>query len=78
MSQSFNAQMWMQTVMKVLRSQGAVPRGQDPCLVFYMKGKKVPSADFNTLVKDAVQSAVDFAKLHLGPAKSQADSSSSR
>jgi alanyl-tRNA synthetase len=75
-SQSFNAQMWMQTVLKVLRSQGAVPRGQDPCLVFYMKSKKVPSADFNTLVKDAVQSAVDFAKLHLGPAKSQADSSS--
>jgi len=75
-SQSFNAQMWMQTVLKMLRSQGAVPRGQDPCLVFYMKGKKLPSADFNSLVKDAVQSAIDFAKLHLEPVKSQADSSS--
>jgi hypothetical protein len=41
-----------------------------------MKGKKVPSADFDTLVKDAVQSAVDFAKLRLGPAETQADSSS--
>jgi len=70
--------MWMQTVLKLLRSQGAVPRGQDPCLVFNMKGKKLPSADFNTLVKDAVQSAVDFAKLHLGPSKSQANSSSLR
>ena len=76
MSQSFNAQMWMQTVLKVLKSRGAAPRGQDPCLVFYMKGKKVPSADFDTLVKDAVQSAVDFAKLRLGPAETQADSSS--
>jgi hypothetical protein len=75
-SQSFNAQMWMQTVLKVLRSQGAAPRGQDPCLVFYMKGKKLPSADFNTLVKDAVQSAVDFAKLHIRPAKTQTDSTS--
>ena len=76
MSKGFNAQMWMQTVLKVLRSQGAAPRGQDPCLVFNMKGKKLPSADLNALVKDAVKSAVDFARLHLGPAKSQADSSS--
>jgi len=68
----------MQTVLKVLRSQGAAPRGQDPFLVFYMKAKKLPSAEFNTLVKDAVHSAVDFAKLHLGPAKTQADSSSLR
>jgi alanyl-tRNA synthetase len=75
-SQSFNAEIWMQSVLKVLRSQGAAPRGQDPCLVFNMKGKKLPSADFNTLVKDAVQSAVDFAKLHLGTAKTQVDSSS--
>ena len=78
MSQSFNAQMWMQSVLKVLRSQGSAPRGQDPCLVFYMKGKKLPSADFNTLVNDAVQSAVEFAKLRLGPAETQADSSSLR
>jgi hypothetical protein len=70
--------MWMQTVLKVLRSQGAAPRVQDPCLVFFMKGKKLPTADFNTLVKDAVQSAVDFAKLSLGPAKTQTDSSSLR
>jgi hypothetical protein len=68
--------MWMQAVLKVLRSQGAAPRGQDPCLVFNMKGKKLPSADFSTLVKDAVQNAIDFAKLHVGPAKTQADSSS--
>ena len=31
---------------------------------------------FNTSVKAAVQSAVDFVKLHLGTANSQADSSS--
>ena len=76
MPQSFNAQMWNQTVLKVFRSQGAVPRGQDPCLVFCMKGKKVSTITFNTSVKAAVQSAVDFAKVHLGTAKSQADSSS--
>jgi len=41
-----------------------------PCLVVCMKGKKIPSA----LVNAAVQSAVDFAKLYLGPAKSRVDS----
>jgi hypothetical protein len=63
-------------VLQVLQAQGAAPKGQDPCLVFYMKGKKLPSDSLSTLVKDAVQSAKDFAELHLGPAKNSVDSSS--
>jgi hypothetical protein len=58
----------MQCVLQVLGSQGAAPKGQNPCLVFYMKGKKLPLADFKTLITDALQSASEFAKLHLGPA----------
>jgi alanyl-tRNA synthetase len=68
-SESFNAKLWMQPILQVLRSQGAAPRGQDPYLVFNMKGKKLPPADFNTLMKDAVHSATEFAELHLGPVK---------
>ena len=76
-SQSYNAQMWKRTVLKVFKSQGAVPRGQDHCIVFCMKGRKVPSLQhFGTVSKATVQSAVDFVKLHLGTAKSQAESSS--
>ncbi|PNF17360.1 hypothetical protein B7P43_G02965, partial [Cryptotermes secundus] len=41
-SRNFSAQLWMQSVLQVLRAQGAAPRGQNPCLVFYMKGKKLP------------------------------------
>lgn len=78
MSQNFSAQLWMQPVLQVLKSQGAAPRGQDPCLVFNMKGRKLQPADFNTLMKDALQSATQFAKLNLGPAVAQAQSSSSQ
>jgi hypothetical protein len=77
-SESFSAQLWMQPVLRALKSQGAAPRGQDPCLVFNMKGKKLPPADFNTLMKDALQSAAKFAELHLGPAKTQEQSCSSQ
>jgi hypothetical protein len=59
----------MQSVLQVFRSQGAAPKGQNPCFVFNMKGKKLPPADLKTLVEDALHSASEFAKLNLGRAK---------
>lgn len=65
-SEKFNAQLWMQLVVKTLKGQGFVPRGQNPNLVYNMKGKNIPVAKQDTAINTALQAATEFAENALG------------
>ncbi|PSN47820.1 hypothetical protein C0J52_16436, partial [Blattella germanica] len=45
-------------------AKGMVPKGQDPQLVFNMKGKKVPPGNMNNLIYLAVDNAIQYAEKH--------------
>ena len=71
-TENFSAELWMQPVLQVLKAKGAPPKGQDPCLVYNMKGKKLPAENLNLLVKKAVEDAVHYADHHFRSAVSRA------
>ncbi|KAJ9578019.1 hypothetical protein L9F63_025121, partial [Diploptera punctata] len=70
--ENFSAELWMQSVLQVLKAKGAPPKGQDPHLVYNMKGKKIPAGNVNSLVNQALQEAVRYADQHLRQVLTQA------
>ncbi|XP_063228280.1 alanine--tRNA ligase, mitochondrial [Bacillus rossius redtenbacheri] len=62
LSDQFNAELWMQPVLAELKAHGSVPKGQNPLLVYNMKGKKVPKHQFEDIIAHLIQIARDFAE----------------
>jgi len=56
-SETFSAQIWLGQVLRLLQAEGGPPRGQDPDLVYNMKGKKLNVKE----VEDALKLAKDIA-----------------
>nr|CAD7573354.1 unnamed protein product [Timema californicum] len=68
-SEHFNAESWMHTILPIFQASGGPPRGQNPHITYNMKGKKIPDSEIKELLDKSLKSATDFAALntHLGP-----------
>nr|CAD7459542.1 unnamed protein product [Timema tahoe] len=63
-SEHFNAESWMQTILPIFQATGGPPRGQNPHITYNMKGKKIPDNEIQELLNKSLKSATDFALTH--------------
>ena len=64
-SNSFNAQNWMDSITKIFQSQADTPKGQDPFLVRNMRISKLSWAQIEPMIPKALAEAKNFALLTL-------------
>ena len=60
-SSSFNAENWLESVIKIFHSCGETPKGQDPFLVRIMRTIKLSSDQIEPLVQKALTEARNIA-----------------
>ncbi|KAG5676693.1 hypothetical protein PVAND_006509 [Polypedilum vanderplanki] len=64
-NENFNAEKWLTHFAKIFNSTVKPPKGQDPLEVCLMKGKKVKSEEFNTMLEQAIAAAKSFANSNI-------------
>lgn len=64
-NQNFNAELWLKQLSQVFKAQIAPPRGQDSAVVCNMKERKVNILEWETLLKEGVQVAHEYAEKYL-------------
>nr|CAD7401637.1 unnamed protein product [Timema poppensis] len=63
-SEHFNAESWMHTILSIFQASGGPPRGQNPHITYNMKGKKIPESEIKELLDKSLKSATNFAVKH--------------
>lgn len=65
-SKNFDAEKWLNNcVAQTFKSTVSAPRGQDPSLVCNMKAKKINLQEWDTLLKQSLESAKIFIENNL-------------
>lgn len=66
---SFNAEFWMNIILPIFRGQAVAPKDEDPSLVCHMKVTRVRTKNLPLLVDKAINEATKFASVNVNKSK---------